>query len=398
MRRWEKVGKITAIRTPAGHRRYDINSVDKHNGQNSQEKYLVNEETVQRIAKGICQYHQNISRQKLSQYPANLQLAVDKLIIKCLLTKIEPLQGVPDFLNRWAKQPLQDWDLDINCPEDWHSKSLVEEQKPSNFSVETAEEYLEEYGNFQRKVVEKLRLKSLTSKDRDLYTKFRQYIIEHPVVTKGILEPDAVNKFPSLKELLQDCYELAPESYKKDGNFYCCGHCGGLMYLKIDGELRCENRHCLQYKKKPIPFKADSNDLVLWLKQDLRYFMHRPGKPEVRLFNKLKKLDLKEVILFPNLDIYDIHLVFPDDTVWAIDLKFWESAYNLAKKVDKPIPRWKERPYNECFFIFPDDIKHYGKEYIQEFRSYCTVPLKKYQVIFEGSFMQKVKRKLGKKS
>ncbi len=413
MRRWEKAGKISAIRTAAGHRRYDVHSVHRQDTQNDGEKYLVNEETVQGIAKGICLYHQNISKQKLSQYPANLQLAVDTLIVNCLLTGIEPLQGVPDFLNRWAKQPLQDWDLDINCPEDWHSKSLVEEQKPSNFCVETAEEYLEEYGNFQRKVVEKLRLKSFC--DRDLYTKFRQYIIEHPVVIKGILEPDAVNKFPSLKKLLQDCYEPAPESYKKDRNFYCCGHCGGLMYLKSDsarswgfpplatesrsdGDLRCENRHCLQYKKKPIPFKADSNDLVLWLKQDLRYFMHRPGKPEVRLFNKLKKLDLKEVILFPNLDIYDIHLVFPDDTVWAIDLKFWESAYNLAKKVDKPIARWKEQPYDECFFVFPDEIKQYGKEYIQEFRSYCTVPLKKSQVMFEGAFMQKVKRKWSKKS
>ncbi len=220
----------------------------------------------------------------------------------------------------------------------------------------------------------------------------------YPVITKSELDTTAILDFSSLKELLQECYEPAPESYKKDGNFYCCGHCGGLMYLTNEGNLRCENRHCLQYKKKPSLFKADSNDTVLWLKQDLRYFMHRPGKPEVRLFNKLKKLGLKEVILFPNLDIYDIHLVFPDNTVWAIDLKFWESAYNLAKKVDKPIPRWKEQPYNECFFVFPDDIKHYGKEYIQEFRSYCTVPLKKSQVMFEGAFMQKVKRKLGKQS
>ena len=186
MRRWEKAGKISAIRTTAGHRRYDVNSVGGQDEQNDGEKYLVNEEIVQRIAKGICQYHQNINRQNLSQYPANLQLAVDKLVINCLLTGIELLQGVPDFLNSWAKQPLKDWDLDINCPEDWHSKSLVEEQKPSNFCIETAEDYLDEYGNFQRRVVEKLRLKSF--RDRDLYTKFRQYIIEHPVVTKRMSE------------------------------------------------------------------------------------------------------------------------------------------------------------------------------------------------------------------
>ncbi|MGK7893410.1 MAG: MerR family DNA-binding transcriptional regulator, partial [Xenococcus sp. (in: cyanobacteria)] len=167
LRRWEKAGKITAIRTPAGHRRYDIKSIDRKDSENSQERFLVNEKIVQRIAKGICQYQRNLTKQKLSQYPENLQLAVDKLVVNCLVTGINPLQGVPDFLNRWAQKPLRDWDLDINCPEDWHSKVLIEEQNPSNFCIETAEDYLEEYGNFQRKVVEAVRLKSF--RDRDLY-------------------------------------------------------------------------------------------------------------------------------------------------------------------------------------------------------------------------------------
>ena len=249
MRRWEKAGKIAAIRTPAGHRRYSLASVDGQDNQKIWEKYLVNEEIIRRIAKGICQYHQNLNKQKLSQYPVNLQLAIDKLVINCLLTGIDPLQGVPEFLNSWAKQPLENWDLSINCPQDWHSKSFIEEQNPSNFCVETAEDYLDQYGDFQRKVVEKLRLKSF--RDRNLYTKFRQYIIEHPVVTKGELDTTALIDFPSLKELLVGCYETAPKSYKKHDNFYCCGNCCGLMYLKSNGDLRCENRHCLQYKKKP---------------------------------------------------------------------------------------------------------------------------------------------------
>ena len=166
------------------------------------------------------------------------------------------------------------------------------------------------------------------------------------------------------------------------------------MYLSKDDELKCENKHCAKYKKDSIPFQADEDDEVLWLKKDLRYFIHRPGKVELRLGEKLKRLGLEEVKLYPELDKYDLHLVFPDGTVWAVDVKFWESAYNLAKKVDKPIPRLNSQPYNESFFVFPDELESSGQEYLQEFRSYCTVPLKKSQVMFESAFIQKVIKKI----
>lgn len=395
LRRWEAAGKINAIRTPTGHRRYDLTSLvtNSEEVKTSERLIVITEDTLQQIAKGLCDYEQQIPKKSLSDYPAALQLGVDKLALACLMAEVrQPIQGVSDFVSRWAQLPIKDWDIEIDCPEEWDEQKLIEDQKLSDFCIETAGEYFDECGNFQQQVINEVMLKA--AKQHELYTNFRCYLINQPVITRGKLEIDSVINFKPVKDLLRNSYEKVPESYNKDGKFYCCGHCGGLMYLNKDDELKCENKHCAKQKKVTVPFPADTEDEVLWLKKDLRYFIHRPGKVEFRLWERLRSLNLKEVKLYPELDKYDLHLVFYDETVWAIDVKFWESAYNLAKKVDKPITRLKEEPYNESFFVFPDEIQSYGQEYLQEFRSYCSVPLKKSQVMFESEFIRKVIKKI----
>lgn len=395
LRRWEAAGKINAIRTPTGHRRYDLTSLvtNSEEVKTSERVIVITEDTLQQIAKGLCDYEQQIPKKSLSDYPAALQLGVDKLALACLMAGVrQPIQGVSDFVSRWAQLPIKDWDIEVDCPEEWDEQKLIEDQKLSDFCIETAGDYFDECGNFQQQVVNEVMLKA--TKQHELYTNFRCYLINQPVITRGNLEVDSVINFKPVKDLLRNSYEKVPESYKKDGKFYCCGHCGGLMYLNKDDELQCENKHCARQKKVTVPFTAAPEDEVLWLKKDLRYFIHRPGKVEIRLSERLKGLNLKEVKLYPELDKYDLHLVFYDETVWAIDVKFWESAYNLAKKVDKPITRLMEEPYNESFFVFPDEIQSYGQEYLQEFRSYCSVPIKKSQVMFESEFIRKVIKKI----
>lgn len=361
--------------------------------QTSQRLIVIGEDTLIQIAKGLCEYEQQIPKKSLSNYPAALELGVNKLTVACLTAGVpQQIQGVPNFISRWAQIPLKDWNIEIHCPEEWREQKLIENQKPSGFCIEVAGEYFDECGNFQQQVINEVMLKA--AQKPELYTSFRCFLIEHPVITRGELEFGIPNDLKALKKILKNSYEKPPESYKKDGKFYCCGHCGGLMYLTKDDKLNCENKHCAKYKKTDVPFQADEDDEVLWLKKDLRYFIHRPGKVELGLGEKLQRLGLEEVKLYPELDKYDLHLVFPDGTVWAVDVKFWESAYNLAKKVDKPIPRLKSQPYNESFFVFPDEIQTYGQEYLQEFRSYCTVPLKKSQVMFEAEFVKKVNKKL----
>lgn len=397
LRRWEAAGKIKAIRTPSGQRRFDITSYvspDKPDKTtkpiSKKEKTTDDELTLRQIAKGIVEYAQQMQKSRLFPYPAALQLGVEKLQAICVMQNQPQPQGVPDFVTNWAQHPLRDWPIEIDCPDEWNDAQFIEEQKPSGFCIELDGSYIDEAERIQREVMQEVFRKSV--QDPDLYVKFRRLLISCPVITKGERDIKSVLELKSLQKVVQDSYEQAPDSYKKNGKFYCCGHCSGLMYRTADNQLKCENKHCANKKKPPFPFQCDKDDEVLWLKKGLRYFIHRPGCAELRIEERLKQLGL-EVTLYPDCDKYDLHIVFPDNTVWAVDVKFWESAYNLAKKVE-PIPKLPHQPYHEAFFVFADEISSYGDEYIQEFRANCPVKPKKSQVMFEGDFIKVVEKKL----
>lgn len=74
LRRWEAAGKIKAMRTPTGHRRYDMTSLVTASAelQTPERVSLIGEDTLQRIAKGLCEYEQQIPK-NLSTYPSQLQ-------------------------------------------------------------------------------------------------------------------------------------------------------------------------------------------------------------------------------------------------------------------------------------------------------------------------------------
>jgi REase associating with pPIWI_RE/pPIWI_RE three-gene island domain Y len=398
LRRWEAAGKIQAIRTPSGQRRFDINSYatgdkpDRKTKASSKKAQTANEElTLRQIAKGIVQYAQQMQKSRLFPYPSALQLGVEKLQALCVMQNKAQPQGIPDFLSKWGEHPIKDWNIEINCPEEWKDVRFIEDQKPSGFCIELDGSYINEAERIQHEVMEEVFQKS--AHNPNLYVEFRRLLVTHPVITKGDLDVKSVLELKPLQKVLEDCYEEAPASYKKQGKFYCCGHCGGLMHRTVDNQLKCENKHCTKQKKEPIPFECDKDDEVLWLKEGLRYFIHRPGCAELRIEKRMKELGL-EVTLYPDHDKYDLHIVFSDKTVWAVDVKFWEYAYNLAKNVNEPIPRLPHQPYNEAFFVFPDEIREYGDEYIQEFISHCSVQLKKSQVMFEETFLKAVDKKL----
>lgn len=400
LRRWEAAGKIHAIRTPSGQRRFDINSYipgskpnRKTKASSKNVKTTNDESTLRQIAKGVVQYAQQIQKQKLFAYPPALQLGVEKLQAFCVMQNKTQPQGVPDFLSNWGELPVKDWTVEINSPEEWKDVRFIEDQKPSGFCIELDGSYINEADRIQNEVMEEVFKKS--AENPSLYVEFRRLLVTHPVITKGDLDVKSVLELKPLQQVLEDSYEEAPVSYKKQGKFYCCGYCGGLMHRTTDNQLKCENKHCKKQRKESVPFECDKDDKVLWLKRGLRYFVHRPGCAELRIEKRMKELEL-EVTLYPNCDKYDLHIVFPDKTVWAVDVKFWESAYNLAHSVNEPIPKLPHQPYNEAFFVFADEIKEYGDEYIQEFINHCPVQFKKSQVMFEDAFIQKVEKKLSR--
>lgn len=154
--------------------------------QTSQKLIVIGEDTLQQIAKGLCEYDQQIPKKSLSDYPAALELGVNKLTVACLTAGVpQQIQGVPNFISTWAQIRLKDWDIEIDCPDEWREQKLIEDQKPSGFCIETAGEYFDECGNFQQQVINEVMLKA--AQNPELYTSFRCYIIEHPVINRGKL-------------------------------------------------------------------------------------------------------------------------------------------------------------------------------------------------------------------
>lgn len=159
---------------------------------------MIGEETLQQLAKGLCEYEQQVPKKSLSDYPPTLELGVNDLALACLIAGVrQPIQGVPDFNSKWAQLPIKDWGIKVDCPKEWQEKRLIENQKPSGFCIETAGEYFEECGKFQQKVINEVMIKA--AQNPELYTIFRYYLVEHPVITRGNLYVDSILRFKKVR-------------------------------------------------------------------------------------------------------------------------------------------------------------------------------------------------------
>jgi hypothetical protein len=370
----------------------------------------ISENTLRSLAEGLFQYHEKIASQPhqyLSQYPPLLQLSINNLNLVGLLNGGPLIKGIPEFVSDWARKPLEDWGLPIEYPDnEWQEAVLVEEDgQISSFCLEIKSNP-NATGNFQKEIIDELMAKC--QKNKQLYTDCRKFLIEHPTITHGKLQQKKLAKFSDVQDILERCYELAPLSYQYEGLFYKCSCCKGLMYLNKNNKLLCENRQCKGNTDKPQVIKQlPAGENLLWLKRDLRYFIHYPGIAELFLQKELSKMGLR-VILYPDLDKYDLQITFPDQTIWAVDVKSWrlarELARNLIKNFDansekEVIPQIPDSRHEKSFFVFPDEITPSTTEYKNEFLriisgSSLDSQIKESQVFFLKEFLQKVKDQL----
>lgn len=352
------------------------------------------ERLIRDLATGIVQHFGNLEKSKYWEFPRSLHRAVEHLQILCLAQETIGVVGVPQFLYSWAQKPIFEWGVALELPDDWANETLLEQGSPSPFCIEILPE-LSEDEQSQRAFFDAVFTRSATQPSR--YSDLRCFINENPVIRLGELEIRRITELEEFQDLLAPhaelSYESAPESYRYEGKFWCCGHCGGLLHRISSAKglesLRCENTFCAQYQKPPVPFESDEKDQVLRLKRYLRRSWHRPGVAELRLAGQLRQLGV-DVILYPDRDAYDLHLTFSDGSSWAVDVKFWKKAYNLAKSVTQPIPQIELMPHQKSFFVFADELKHEGTAYIQEFLNICPVKLLPEQVQFESDFIQLV--------
>lgn len=357
---------------------------------------LPDELTLHLVASGVIKLAENIKNGKAPTlpYPKELQRGLDKLCLTYLRQGKTPPQGVPDVLS-WCNRPIREWSLQLSEENIGTKEKLLDGQIPTAI----CEEWAIASPDVEAELTQKHLLMNViqvcrSNQASDSYVAFRRLLISEPVLTAFEFQQHCIN--PLLERLdkqIETAYEKAPESCVVDGHFHCCVHCSNIMLRTIKGELICAEERCRAKNTSKSGRRIPQKQEVIWLKRGLRRFIAAPGRAELTLAEKLKKLGI-QVNLWPNFDSYDLLIVFPDGEAWAIDVKDWANPFLLAHKVKQQnplIPNYP--PWTQAYFVFPNDRREQRPDYLRAFCNHCPLP-KEIKAKFESDFIKDVKRKL----
>jgi len=231
-------------------------------------------------------------------------------------------------------------------------------------------------------------IRNLLNNDSHDYSNIRKFLIENPIL--NLDSPTYMRKIahmpPNIQEkLVNYLYEAVPKHYYNEGQVYVCPRCGWTLSITNDGDANCDTNKC---KKLSSGWYFKSNKLnsqkLLRVRRGIRRYIVDPGLLELNLFKRIEKLQgLKDVILYPNNDEYDLELIFESGTSWLVDVKDWVNPYMLNHNL-KP---FSTNVIREKAFIVVPSFR--GSAYVKTLRSICK---KGYEVLDDKQFVKLVKK------
>lgn len=357
------------------------------------------------ISSGIVKSFQDWEKTGVSNvlYNKQLQRGLDQLIAFCLTKRIEFPRHVPEILE-WCELPFSRWQLpslpDEVSPED----SFLINQQPSFFCLDyaqsdsTNESALSEERYMQKVFIE------CNGLAPNVYTALREMLVRKPVINESdLVQTYLMPPLNAIPELVKEAYEEAPLFLSHKGIFKCCPKCSNLLMFTLDKEWICRDESCdlkrLRNGAATIDFSTKDKEKVYQLKYPIRRYITAPGRVEIKIYESLKELGKTlnfpgmnyQIELWPNLDAYDIRVVFPDNKVWAVDVKDWTSPYRLAQKVGsfRLVPPW-----DKAFFVFPDRYKKLRYNYLEAFKHRCIYLDERVDATYESDFLSLVEQNL----
>ncbi len=206
------------------------------------------------------------------------------------------------------------------------------------------------------------------------YVALRRFLIEHPITTEGAIAAAFGSKWLVRAARVGAMYEACR------GPLWHCQHCGPL--LSEGGQPRgIRPSVCSDHlpDQPAVTQLADAPDLRR-LRPGIHWRVCFPGKPELYLYNMLESLCqqyqqvLAAVELWPNLDQYDIRLVFQDATVWAVDVKDQRDPARLGTDLLPPNSH-NGLAYTRGFYVIPDRwLRHNASGYLRTVRDRAALP------------------------
>ena len=296
-------------------------------------------------------------------------------------------------------KPINSWDnVEIN-KEEFSQASLVEKEEGSyilsDFAKDIADNYNAEFG-FIKNLMKAI---NYTGIDNQLYTLIRTTFIKNPIIKKGgSTYREIVDKLDEFerklskadKEIIEDVFNLDSfislekhlfmnHYYKITKDiFYQCPYCGYELRTveNTDGSLEhsCFRKDCLTRNNNQIK-RIETNDNYYIIKQELARYVTQPGKLEIEIYQRLKKLNLK-LELYPELDTADLLIEFKGKK-YLIDIKDWRSPHALVNHLNEKQPFLKDAEKDFGALVLADSV---GEAYINYVKN-NWIESRKYEVL-----------------
>jgi hypothetical protein len=303
-------------------------------------------------------------------YPAEAQRALDRLVLACLLRGVEQVPaGVPDLLSWCRTRPLEDWPLEL--PPDAFGPDDYLIDPDAGMPTQLCHEWWIQgrdtaAAQFDQEVLRAaIRLCRLASSPES-YSAFRHLLVNRPVLTaEEQFEVATDLVLDPVRDLIERCYLPVPASYQRDGSYTTCGRCLTLLTPLPGGGWWCERDRCRRHGSPPLgrEFAIAESGGVHHLARPLRQFVTGPGRAEVSLQARLRKLGL-DVEMWPGFDAYDLRITFPDEHVWAVDVKDWKHP-GLLGRAARPVPA--DPPYDQACWAVPLEQAQAHRDYLGTF-------------------------------
>ena len=276
------------------------------------------------------------------------------------------------FITDYAMKPVRNWfdgwknteNLKLEEQEFYYMEELVGDIGSCMFYVnDCCEDYVQYYvekdiiaGIEQRAVYDCLKLL-----EQDDYVYLRKYFIQHPIAGQGDLRRLKLRY--SQNEMALQAIENAYEEIRED--CYVCPKCGWSL-KKEKSKMICQSRYCTESKPSQEELnltKIERNDGKFRLKRGVMMYICTPGKLELEILNCCEKYKIKSS-LWPELDKYDIEIVFDNGEIWAVDAKQVRNPYFLRANI-RNAGGFPEGNYQKALYVIPDEFKNEQTDYIK---------------------------------
>lgn len=332
------------------------------------------------VATGLMEMHRRERASgRLYPYPDSIQLGLNELAVQAQRRGSPVPQSISDLLDL-CHRPLNQWPLDVGRFELNPADSLLHDGKPTLLCEEIACHSPDVAAWMWEEAILRGALSLCrAASDEASYVQFRRLLIEKPVLSVAQMYRERSSfTLPALRELLKEAYQpVSAAKVNQSGQVVCCGRCRRPLLAQVDGSLACEDAACIGLPAAPGATFAYEDDQPLELKRGLWRYVQVPGRAEIWLDAKLRRLGVG-VDLWPCYDAYDLRLTFANKTTWAVDVKDWHSPYFLARHLvvkaasGNFIPT--ELPWHRAFFVFPNERGQKASDYCRVVSKYCGCP------------------------